>query len=468
MKNKEIIKKNNNTEANKNKFLGILAIINKHFWKSFVGPFFAFGYPIIFVAILGTIFGYEMILGSTITIGPVAIACISLPTAIFEFKKSTILKRIGASSIKPKSFLAYTAIFYLIIMICSGLWTMLVALMFFCEYFKTGRSLGTINNIKIGEASLNITLYGSSIKEMFSRIFWPGYIFSFVIIIFVSISVGLFIISVSKSVLTIQAIGCSLLIITMFLSGQVLPISQISNIKGMWYVSYLTPFKSAIIQNTISFQGQASLSNEYNIASIKATLNIGNEIKNIDLLKPFSTADSSNKIYTIEELQKYIEGVAKYANLLKEANSKQDPIAKFTILKFLNQQKDLFLANNNALPANTPIGIKYSQYNIFNINNEYKTLNILNVYQPVILKYSTIAEAFNQNGLDQLLKNNEFANYFKFLDSSYIQFSNNVLSNDSLTKIGSKTENLLNFILPWIWIVILSLLSIKTFAWNTR
>jgi hypothetical protein len=62
-----------------------------------------------------------MILGSTITIGPVAIACISLPTAIFEFKKSTILKRIGASSIRPKSFLAYTAIFYLIIMICSGL-----------------------------------------------------------------------------------------------------------------------------------------------------------------------------------------------------------------------------------------------------------------------------------------------------------------------------------------------------------
>lgn len=137
-------------------------------------------------------------------------------------------------------------------------------------------------------------------------------------------------------------------------------------------------------------------------------------------------------------------------------------------MKFLNQQKDLFLANNNALPANTPIGIKYSQYNIFNINNEYKTLNILNVYQPIILKYSTIAETFNQNGLDQLLKNNEFANYFKFLDSSYIQFSNNVLSNDSLTKIGSKTENLLNFILPWIWIVILSLLSIKTFAWNTR
>lgn len=31
MKNKEIIKKNNNTEVNKNKFLGILAIINKHF-----------------------------------------------------------------------------------------------------------------------------------------------------------------------------------------------------------------------------------------------------------------------------------------------------------------------------------------------------------------------------------------------------------------------------------------------------
>ncbi|QSF13495.1 hypothetical protein [Mycoplasma sp. Mirounga ES2805-ORL] len=383
-------------------FNGIVQLINKHFWKAFVGPFFAFLYPIVFVAVLGTIFNYEMVLAGSISIGPLAVACVALPTAIFEFKKSTLLKRIGTTSIKPMTFLSYTASFYFLIMIASGLWTTIFSMMIFGKYWNTGRIMYSVGNVDI---KIN------SLKEIFAKIEWAGYIYSFIVLTLVSTAVGLFLVSISKSILMIQAFGSSLLIFTMFLTGQVLPLAQIANVQSMWYLSYLTPFKSAIVQNTMSFNGLGKLSNEY-------TLN------NLEI-------DGSSAIYNLNEIKYYISNIDKGIKTPEK------------VVGYLSLQ--------------------YSKYNIFDINKTYYAVDGLSTVQPAIVKVSELEKVNSElKPLESvLIKMPEFKN-------SYIQLTAGSIGNKSLVQIGNSIENSLNFALPYLWIVTLFLISMKSFTWNIR
>ncbi|WP_156930203.1 ABC transporter permease [Mycoplasma elephantis] len=454
-------KNKNNKTVNNGTFLGIWSIINKHFWKAFVGPFFAFGYPIVFTIILGTIFNYEMVLGSTISIGPLAIACVSLPTAIFEFKKSTLLKRIGATNVKPLTFLIYIALYYFIIMIISGLWTMLVALIIFGRYWNAGRIEQT-SAIDLNGAKIIIDFHISSLKSIFSRIEWVGYLYSFVILTFVSVAVGLFIVSFSKSILMIQAIGSSLLIITMFLSGQVLPLAQIANVKSMWYLAYITPFKSPIIQNTMAFQGRANLSTIYNINNISASV-ILNDLKTpIEMTNNFSSQSST--IYSIADISNYIRSVGNYANALKQLEQKHDlaGIAALTSLK------DSIFTQPDVLSKTSNLGIQFNSYNIFKVNECYKTINALNTTPPIIFDYHSLKPALENSNLGKLMNNDNFINEFKFFNNSLIELNHGNLNKDSIITIGSVIENILNFILPFVWIIVLMASAQKSFSWNTR
>ncbi|WP_406617458.1 ABC transporter permease [Mycoplasmopsis adleri] len=457
--------KTNRPHRSNNSFLGILSIINKHFWKAFVGPFFAFGYPIVFTIILGTIFNYEMVLGSTISIGPLAIACVSLPTAIFEFKKSTLLKRIGATNVKPITFLIYTAVYYFFIMLISGLWTMLIALIVFGRYWNVGRVEQTVNGIKIGEASIDINFHISSLKSIFARIEWWGYLYSFVILTFVSVAVGLFIVSFSKSILMIQAIGSSLLIITMFLSGQVLPLAQIANVKSMWYLAYITPFKSVIIQNTMAFQGQAELSTIYKVSNISTTITLNDAAKPLLAGANDTTINATTStIYTIEDVSNYIKSVGNYAKAIQDCFSKGDIIGATKIAGL----KDTLIQAPDALKNSTDLGIKFSSYSIFNVTKEYRTINALNTTPPIIFDYSSLQPAFASTKAGELMTNAKFADNFNIFNNSFVQVRAGNLDKNSIITIGSKTENILNFILPFVWIVSLMSIAQKSFTWNTR
>ncbi|ADV34166.1 hypothetical protein MBIO_0204 [Mycoplasmopsis fermentans PG18] len=518
-----------------NSFLGVFSIINTHFWKAFVGPFFAFGYPIVFVIILGAVFNYEMILGSSITIGPVAVACVSLPTAIFEFKKSTLLKRIGASNIKPLAFLSYTAFYYFFVMVLSAIWTALVALMVFGpQYFNEGKVL-----FETTFGSQTIAVRTTPMKDLFTRIHWAGYIYSAIVLTLVSIAVGLFIVSVSKSILTIQAIGSSLLIISMFLTGQVLPISQIIGQKVMWYLSYITPFKSPITQNTMAFSGSAYLSSLYDGYNF--------------------TAGAAEKIYALNNLQTFLETIAKNTetNIITATQIHSKGSALFPesaqIKAYIDEiaksiKMIMFNLTDHAINKDDAINltIRYNSYNIFNATEVYKSINALKTYEGTNLTfdeavknsiYEILKKAVNENENDNYIKllngmsnqdlcpniqdypykvingksiekvkdldlnkfiddyrkemnesmkqsmlavktneiynltmNNIKTNYKNFIDTNkaYVQLSQGGINKDSILEIGSVVENYVNFILPWLWIVVLVGLSQKSFTWNTR
>ncbi|MGL4343444.1 MAG: hypothetical protein ACRCRZ_02685 [Metamycoplasmataceae bacterium] len=216
----------------------MLTLINSYFWKSFFGPFFAFIFPLIFVAILGTMLGYNELFGGTLAISSMSVALTSMPQTIFEFKRSSLLKRIGVTPIKPWMFLLIISGFYFLVMIISTFWVVGISSLIFIGNWDVGR---VISDKLVGTETINIL--APSLSNIFANVNWGGFIFSIITNIIVGISVGFVLVSFAKTSIFIQAIGIPILIISQFLSAQVLPIDMVKSSEFMWYLSYLSPFK---------------------------------------------------------------------------------------------------------------------------------------------------------------------------------------------------------------------------------
>ncbi|WP_156768863.1 hypothetical protein [[Mycoplasma] mobile] len=248
------------------KFFPLVSLINSYYWYSFFGPFFSFIFPIIILGILGTIFGYETLLGGGLVLPTMATGLISLPLALFEFKRSVLLKRIGATPINTRTFLLILGLYYLFLMIISLFWTMLMYLAIFNEFWETGRTIITAQipqiPTQISEPVtipiLEIPIKSESLKDLFANVEWSGFLYSHFISMILSITIGFAIVSVSKNVLTLQAIGISIFIFSMFLAAQVIPIANIFNNEIMWFLGFVvSPFKSVSAQSIEAFNGSA-------------------------------------------------------------------------------------------------------------------------------------------------------------------------------------------------------------------
>lgn len=217
------------------KIKALVKIINLHFWKSIFGPFFAFGFPIIFVGILGSLLGFDVMFGGLLLISSTAVALTSMPQAIFEFKKSALLKRIGVTPIKPWMFIAIAGAFYALVMVVGTLFTMVMGIAIFSKYMDVGR-----------EVTDKLTSF--TLSNMLAHIQWGGVIYALLLNIVVGTSLGLMIVSLTKSTIAIQGVGIPILIISQFLTAQVLPLYMVhgndSVADPMWYLGYISPFKS--------------------------------------------------------------------------------------------------------------------------------------------------------------------------------------------------------------------------------
>lgn len=212
---------------------GLFLLFNEHYWKTFVGPFFTFAFPTIVTGILGWMLGYFLVLAGSMGISVMTLGLVSMPQAIFEFKQSSLLKRIGATPIKPIIFILCASVFYVLVMIASILVALLASLIMFGCYWDT--------------APVWATLSGGydfpSLKQLLEGVNWGCFIYSQLWMVVVSVSIGMFLVSISKSAVTIQSIGVFIMIISMFLSGQLFPITIVKNVPFFWWVGYLTPFK---------------------------------------------------------------------------------------------------------------------------------------------------------------------------------------------------------------------------------
>ena len=219
----------------------LIKIINLHFWKSIIGPFFAFVFPIIFIAILGTMLGYYSMFGGLLAISSMAVSLTSMPQAIFEFKRSSLLKRIGVTPIKPWMFLVITTIFYFIVMILGTIFSIVIGIAIFSGNMDVGKQISEI----YPGASGQHPLFAYSLKDLLSNINWGGFFWGLILNILIGVSLGMFLVSFSKTTVMIQGLGIPILILSQFLSAQVLPLYMVRDIDAIWYLGYISPFKSS-------------------------------------------------------------------------------------------------------------------------------------------------------------------------------------------------------------------------------
>ena len=269
----------------------ILYIINLHFWKSITGPFFAFAFPVIFIAILATLLGYDQLLGSIVAIPATTIGLTVLPTALFEFKNSSLLKRIGVTPIKPSMFILTISAYYILIMIVSTITTIGIAILILIKYLNNGRVI----------SDSPVKIIAPSMIDMLKYVNWGGVVWGTLMNIIVSTSMGIFVSSISKSTLSIQGIGIPILIISEFLAAQVLPVSMVKAVDGLYYISYITPFKypTALIIESWNGQYDLSLLTKPVNGIIQLQLDASSNIFNIH--QTFATLDKAGKpidIYT--------------------------------------------------------------------------------------------------------------------------------------------------------------------------
>lgn len=242
----------------KNLFIGwkpLFGLINESFWRGIFGPFFAFVFPIIFIAILGSVLGYSQLLGGALAIAPMSITTTSMPTLMFEFKKSSLLKRIGSTPIKASSFLWVAILYYLMIIFASIVWCIVFSmLMFGIPHWTSGEVVAEgIQNVKPALISMNF-------RQTLENVNWIGFIWGQLMLTIVGLVFGMMLVAIFKSTPAIQAIGTTVLITSQFLTAMVLPIGTVREIEPLWYLGYaLSPFKAPTNMILESWNGNVSI-----------------------------------------------------------------------------------------------------------------------------------------------------------------------------------------------------------------
>ncbi len=193
----------------------ILNLLNKYYWKSIFGPCFSFILPPIFVLILGTILDPKEMMPGIITMCSIITGLTCLPQAVYEFKKSVLLKRIGVTTIKPHQFLAIVCFFYFIMMM-----------------FSVGTTLG-----------IAMLIYIHSWNDIFRSVDYGAFLLTQIFSVILSISLGITISSIFNNLMAIQAVGILLAIVSLFLSGTAISPLVIQQKNLMVYLSYILPFK---------------------------------------------------------------------------------------------------------------------------------------------------------------------------------------------------------------------------------
>ncbi len=107
--------------------IAVVSLINKHFWKSKIGPISSIVLPVMFMLMykimsIGVSDGiFALSLPTYLTLSVLPLTLITLPQVICEFKTSIILRKISVSTITKFKFTFILLSYYFIALICSTL-----------------------------------------------------------------------------------------------------------------------------------------------------------------------------------------------------------------------------------------------------------------------------------------------------------------------------------------------------------
>ena len=220
----------------------VLILINKYFWKGLTGPLFAFLVPIILVLFIGRIMGPAFIIPGAFMIPLLSILLIFMPQSIFEFRNSSLLKRIGTTPVKPWKFLLGISIFNIAITIAALILIFVFCFIVFLDQYDTKEYVLGIK-----------TYYELGFLDLIKYADWGSYIYFNIQIILMSILIGLLISSIARSTLFIQCVGISLMLLSLFVGPCILPISLVGSVEVVKYLGYLIPLKYPISASIEAF-----------------------------------------------------------------------------------------------------------------------------------------------------------------------------------------------------------------------
>ncbi|MEG2922458.1 MAG: ABC transporter permease [Malacoplasma sp.] len=242
------------TTADKNN-IAIFNLINKFFWKSKLALISMFGLPLLFIVIYyavassrGSSFkvtdGFNLYIGFSV----MPIALVSLPQLLVELKNSIILRRIAISNISPFRYNFLMSVYFFAMCVISTIFIFI--------------AVSAFENVNM--------------KTFLDSFDIPSYIYALINFYVVSISFGIILSSISKSSSWVQLVGLAIILFSLMLSGQFIPIHVISNIMPIKIISLFSPLDYALgLMNNVIMAGQIKsfiTAADYIVAQVDAVL----------------------------------------------------------------------------------------------------------------------------------------------------------------------------------------------------
>lgn len=217
-----------------NSNMAIFSLINRFFWKSKIAPLSMFGFPLIFMIIYFAIsqsgnssFVLSVLDGLNLYISfstmPIALVC--LPQLLVELKQSIILRRIAISNVSSFRYNTLMSIYFLSMCIISTLFIFVVSSIF--EY--------------------------TNVVEYFEYFNGGEYVFALLFFYLSCISLGIILSSISKTASWVQLTGLGILLVSLMLAGQFIPIQIISNLLPVKIISLFSPldYSMSLMNNVL-------------------------------------------------------------------------------------------------------------------------------------------------------------------------------------------------------------------------
>lgn len=203
--------------------MSIIKLINKYFVRSVVGFVCLFGTPLFFGLLFFAVGKNEFITSFPIisSVGILSPTLMIIPTMIIEFKKSLILKRIGAAKISKNYFLILLFLYFYVVVIVAIIYAFILY------------------------AILSSIRYG--LKDSWEKHNIFDAIYSCFVLWTISIIVSIIIGLNTKNSMIASAISFCIIFFSLFTSGLLMPISEVRQIKGLVWIGYIIPFDWPII-----------------------------------------------------------------------------------------------------------------------------------------------------------------------------------------------------------------------------
>lgn len=211
-----------------NQELAVLGLINKHFWKSKIGPISALAIPL-FLMIVYKVIGNENIrffingLPSYFSFSILPLCFISLPQMIVEFKTSIILRKISTSRIGSIKFSLIILSYHLFMIFCS---TIIILIIY-------------------------ATFLNKDAPQAFESINWYQMIYVFLNIYLSCLTLGLLMGILINKINLVQISGFCIIIISVTFSGQFIPLVVVGSSDPIRYMSLFSPISYSLNQMNV-------------------------------------------------------------------------------------------------------------------------------------------------------------------------------------------------------------------------